>query len=102
MFTVASQPEGGISLLVLDVNVSAVSQDELDELEVTLVGCDGQGGVLGTRNRSSIHVSTLTVDHSNHDKMYMYVIIQHTYLYKCKYCTYAYAYSVHTSNYTSR
>lgn len=57
--TIAGQPERGIPLLVLDVDVGSVSEDQVDELGVPLVGCDGEGRVSGAGDRGCVHVRTL-------------------------------------------
>ena len=59
VLTVGSQPKRRVSLLVLDVHISASTKKEFYKLEVALVGCNGKSRVPGARYRGRINICPL-------------------------------------------
>ena len=57
--TIAGEPQRGISLLVLDVNVCTTPEDELHKLVVAFIGGNSEGSIPGAGHRGGIHIRTL-------------------------------------------
>ena len=62
VLTITGEPQGGVSLLVFDVNMCTTSENKLHKLVVALVCSDGKSCIPGAGHWSSIHICTLGKD----------------------------------------
>lgn len=62
VLTITGEPQGGVSLLVFDVNMCTTSENKLHKLVVAFVCSDGESCIPGAGHRSSIHICTLGKD----------------------------------------
>jgi len=62
VLTITGKPQGGVSLLVFDVNMCTTSENKLHKLVVTFVCSDGESCIPGAGHWSSIHICTLGKD----------------------------------------